>query len=148
MTSFADLLIEAKATKDFSGLIDVIPYHDYLGIGVREADGELIATLPHSDKIIGNPMLPAIHGGVVGAFLETTAIMHLMWAGQTLHVPKTITITIDFMRSARLIDTYAKAATTKLGKRVANVRAEAWQDDPARPVAAVNANFLIKPIED
>jgi hypothetical protein len=31
--------------------------------------------MPFSPKIIGNPMLPAIHGGMTGAFLETTAIV-------------------------------------------------------------------------
>ena len=145
MTAFAELVAEARARNDFSGLVDAIPYHRYLGIKLIELDGEMIATLPSNEKLIGNPLLPAIHGGVIGAFLETTAIFHLLSAGQTLHVPKTITITIDYRRSAGPVDTFAKGITTKLGSRVANVRAEAWQDDPARPVATANVNFLIEP---
>jgi len=148
MSGFVELIAEAKASGDIQRLIDIIPYHAYLGIRAREDNGAVITTLPESEKIIGNPVLPAIHGGVVGAFLETTAIFHLLWTGQTLHVPKTITITVDYLRSAAVRDTYAKAQITKLGSRVANVRARAWQDDPERPVAAVNANFLIKPAED
>ncbi|HUT51135.1 MAG TPA: PaaI family thioesterase [Alphaproteobacteria bacterium] len=147
MSAFVDLIAEAKASRNFQGLVDNIPYHAYLGIRVHEENGALIAVLPGNEKIIGNPALPAIHGGVIGAFLETTAILHLMWSGQTLHVPKTITVTVDYMRSAAVIDTYAKATITKLGSRVANVRARAWQDDPERPVAAVNANFLIQPAD-
>jgi uncharacterized protein (TIGR00369 family) len=148
MSSFVELIAQAKAGGDFQGLVDLIPYHAYLGIRVREENGELLAILPENEKITGNPMLPAIHGGVVGAFLETTAILHLLWTGQTVHVPKTITVTVDYMRSAAVVDTYAKATITKLGSRVANVRARAWQDDPERPVAAVNANFLIQPAAD
>lgn len=145
MAAFVDLVAEARLRNDLSGLVDAIPYHRYLGIKLVELDGEMIATLPSDEKLIGNPMLPAIHGGVIGAFLETTAIFHLLSAGQTLHVPKTITITVDYMRSAGPVDTYAKGITTKLGSRIANVRAEAWQDDPARPVATANVNFLIEP---
>ncbi len=145
MTDFVDLVAEARAHGDFSSLVDAIPYHRYLGIKLIALDGEMIATLPSNEKLIGNPMLPAIHGGVIGAFLETAAIFHLLGAGQTLHVPKTITITIDYRRSAGPVDTHAKGITTKLGSRIANVRAEAWQDDPARPVATANVNFLIEP---
>jgi len=147
MTSFVELIAQAKVEKDFQGLSVAIPYHDYLGIQLREEEGELVTVLPQNDKLIGNPMLPAIHGGVVGAFLETTSILHLLWTGQTLHVPKTITITVDYMRSAAPVETFARGTITKLGSRVANVRAHAWQDDPERPVAAANANFLIQPTE-
>jgi acyl-coenzyme A thioesterase PaaI-like protein len=59
-------------------------------------------------------------------------------------VPKTITITIDYLRSARPVDTFARGIVTKQGRRVANVRVEAWQEDPAQPVAAANAHFLVK----
>jgi acyl-coenzyme A thioesterase PaaI-like protein len=148
VTDFVDLVAEARSRNDYAGLVDAIPYHRYLGIKLVELDGEMIATLPSNEKLIGNPMLPAIHGGVIGAFLETTAIFHLLGAGQTLHVPKTITITIDYRRSAGPVDTYAKGITTKLGSRIANVRAEDWQDDPARPVATANVNFLIVPAGD
>ena len=147
MTSFVELIQEAKAGADLQRLVEAIPYQRYLGISVAETDDGVIATLPSDEKLIGNPMLPALHGGVIGAFLETTAIFQLLWAGQTLHVPKTITITIDYMRSAAPVATFGRATITKLGSRVANVRATAWQADPEKPVAAANANFLIRPVE-
>lgn len=147
MTGFEQRLIAAGRSDDIQALVDLIPYHRFLGIRVREEAGDLIATMPHSPMLIGNPILPAIHGGAVGAFLETTAILHLLWARQTRHVPKTITVTIDYLRSAGPADTHARGVITKLGSRVANVRAEAWQGDPAKPVAAANVNFLIKPVE-
>ena len=58
-------------------------------------------------------------------------------------VPKTINITVEYLRSGKPQDTFARAVFTKHGRRVANVRAYAWQDDPTKPVAAANAHFLL-----
>ena len=92
-------------------------------------------------------MLPALHGGTLGALLESTAIFHLLWEAETLFLPKTITLTIDYLRSGRPVDTFARGVITKQGRRVVNVRAEAWQDDPARPIAIGNGHFLIVPAD-
>lgn len=135
----------AKAARDFDAFVDAIPYARFLGLMVEEVDDGLLVKLPYAQKIVGNPTLPAIHGGVVGAFLENVAIFQLLWALDKIRVPKTITVTIDYLRSAGAETTYAMAAVTKLGARVANVKAYAWQDDRTRPVAGINANFLITP---
>ena len=146
--SAADLIRDAKQAGDMSRFVDAIPYARFLGISVA-AEGELLlATLAYSDRNIGNPQLPALHGGVVGAFLETTAILQLLWQQESILVPKTITITVDYLRSAKAVDTLARATVTKLGSRVANVHAAAWQEDPEKPVAAINANFMLTPAED
>jgi uncharacterized protein (TIGR00369 family) len=139
----ADIIAEAHRTQDFGGLVEAIPYARFLGITVAERDGDLIAQLAFDEKLIGNTLLPAIHGGVIGAFLETAAILKLLWTRESPNVPKTITVTIDYLRSAGPRPTYARGIITKLGTRVANVRAEAWQADPTKPVAAANANFLL-----
>ena len=64
-----------------------------------------------------------------------------------LPVPKTINITVDYLRSARVIDTHARATITKHGRRVANVQVRAWQADESKPVAAAHAHFLLKTME-
>lgn len=141
----ADLVHAAREAGDINRFIDAIPYARFLGISAAAEGGILTAKLASSDKIIGNPALPAIHGGVVGAFLETTAILQLLWTLDSVRIPKTITITFDYLRSAGAFDTFARAEVTKLGSRVANVRAYAWQADIAKPVTSANANFLITP---
>ena len=146
--STADLIRKAKRSSDLGRFVDAIPYARFLGITVAAEGDQLDATLAYSDTNIGNPQLPALHGGVVGAFLETTAILQLLWQQESILVPKTITITVDYLRSAGPEDTFARATVTKLGSRVANVHASAWQADPAKPVAAINANFLLTPAED
>lgn len=143
----AELIRAAKQSRELGPFVDAIPYARFLGISVTADGDDLLATLKYSDRNIGNPQLPALHGGVVGAFLETSAILQLLWMQESISVPKTITITVDYLRSARPEDTFARATVTKLGSRVANVHARAWQSDEAKPVAALNANFLVTPAE-
>jgi len=144
-SGLADLVRAAREAGDINRFVDAIPYARFLGISAAAEGGILTAKLASSDKIIGNPALPAIHGGVVGAFLETTAILQLLWTLDSIRIPKTITITFDYLRTAGPHDTFARAEVTKLGSRVANVRAYAWQADIAKPVTSANANFLITP---
>ena len=53
------------------------PYARFLGVRAELAGDEMTAILPYSDHLIGNPTLPALHGGVLGAFMEMTAVAQL-----------------------------------------------------------------------
>ena len=132
---------------DLQQLVDAIPYCKFLGIEVDRKGTELTTILRFDKKLIGNPVLPALHGGVVGAFLEVTAVIQLMLEAESEELPKPVDIGIDYLRSGRPVDTYARAIVTKQGRRVCNVRAEAWQDEHTRPIAALHGHFLIKPRE-
>ncbi len=138
-----DAVRRAKDSGDATHVVSSIPYFRFLGLQVgRDAQGSF-CQLPEDPRLIGNPRLPALHGGVVGALLESAAIVELIMTSEAEILPKTINITIDYLRSARPILTFARGSVTKHGRRVANVRVEAWQDDPAKPVAAAHAHFLI-----
>lgn len=141
--TITDAVAAARESGDYQSVIDNIPYMKFLGLTVSADENGPIVTMPGSEHIIGNPVLPAIHGGVVGAMLESTAIMHLIWAQESRHVPKIVNLTIDYLRSARVVDTHAQATITKHGRRIANIRIEAWQADRAKPVAAAHAHFLL-----
>jgi uncharacterized protein (TIGR00369 family) len=126
-----------------SEVLAAIPYARFLGIEVDRADGVLECVLPFRDEIVGNARLPAVHGGVLGAFLELTALLRLIDESGTTRVPKPITFSIDYLRSAGPATTRARAEIFKLGRRIANVHVVAWQEDRARPVAAGNGKFLL-----
>jgi uncharacterized protein (TIGR00369 family) len=126
-----------------SRVLDAIPYARFLGVALDRAGGALECVLPFREEIVGNPILPAIHGGVIGAFLELTAILRLIDENGTDRVPKPINFTIDYLRSAGPTTTRARADIFKLGRRVAVVHVVAWQDDPGRPVASGNGKFLL-----
>jgi len=124
-------------------VLNAIPYARFLGVGVERPNGTLECVLPFRDEIVGNPILPAVHGGVIGAFLELTAIVRLIDESGTDKVPKPINFAIDYLRSAGPVTTRARADIFKLGRRIAVVHVLAWQDDPARPVASGNGKFLL-----
>ena len=124
-------------------LFDMVPYAKFLGVQLEMKGDELTAILPYKDSLIGNPLLPALHGGGVGAMMELAAIAQLLLTQGTGKIPKTIDISIDYLRSGRPVETYARAQVTKLGRRIANVRVEAWQYDRADPIAALHGHFLL-----
>ena len=125
-------------------LLDMIPYARLLGVRIEPTETGWDLLLPFSDDIIGDVNLPAIHGGVIGSFLELTAMLHLIDESQTLErIAKPISFSIDYLRSAGPVDTRARAQIFKLGKRIANVHVVAWQEDPEKPVAAGNGKFLL-----
>ncbi len=144
---------EKKPPPDIDAPMHAIPYARFLGITVDQRGNEITTVMHFKEELIGNPVLPALHGGTIGAFLETTAIAQLAFefsegdaAGSAL--PKPIGLTIDYLRSGKPVDTYGRAEITKQGRRVATVRAEAWQDDRSRPIAAAHGHFLLKPADD
>jgi uncharacterized protein (TIGR00369 family) len=125
-------------------VLDNIPYVRFLGIDCTRMGDRLTFTLPFDDKIIGNPMLPAIHGGVTGAFLEVAAISQLVSEIKSERLPKPINLTVEYLRSGKPQDVYAEATVTKLGRRIANVQAVAWQAERARPIASAHGHFLLR----
>lgn len=139
---------DAGEKVDLNALISAIPYAKFLGIEVDQKGTEITTVLRFDPKIIGNPVLPALHGGVIGSFLETTAIIQLAYENGGEFLPKPIDITIDYLRSGRPQDTYARARITKHGRRVANVHVEAWQDEHTKPIAAAHGHFLLAPAEE
>jgi uncharacterized protein (TIGR00369 family) len=139
-----DWLEQLRKSGRFDRLIEAIPYARHLGLSVAIVDGDPITTMNGADRLIGNPVLPALHGGTVGALLESAAIFKLLWEIESIAVPKTINITVDYLRSARVVDTHARATITKHGRRVANVQVRAWQGAEDKPIAAAHAHFLLK----
>jgi len=138
-----------------------VPYNRLLGVRFDRLGDELTGRMPFRDGLVGNPTLPALHGGVTGSFLEITALIQLAWdrvlavldtggpaaeavlSGRFPPYPKTIDITIDYLRSGRPRETFARATVQKAGRRVANLHVEAWQESRARPIAMLRGNFLM-----
>lgn len=134
---------EARARGDAAALAALVPYAQTMGISLTIQDGELLGVMKFGEHLIGNPMLPALHGGAISALLESTAIFQLLWESELTTAPKTIGLTIEYLRSGRPVDTFARGVPTRLGRRVATVRVEAWQEDRARPISVASAHFLV-----
>ena len=132
-----------EAPEDSSSIFVNSPFARCLGIRIGE-DGTLV--MPFSPKIIGNPVLPAIHGGMTGAFLETTAIVGVARELGVHAAPKPIGLTINYLRSGRALDSFARVSIVKQGRRVVAFEAQAWQDDPAKPIASAFGHFMLRTV--
>jgi len=154
-------VVKQRRDAALNALIGGIPYAQFLGIRFDRRGDELTALLPFDESLIGNPFLPAIHGGVTSAFLEVTAIIELSWAllwdemeagkldpaavddAHLPRLPKTIDFTVDYLRSGLPRDAYARARINRSGRRYASVHVEAWQDNRARLFAQATGHFLV-----
>mgnify|MGYP001813637912 CR=1 FL=1 len=154
-------VIKERRDRALRALATAIPYASFVGIEFERMGDELTAKLRYDDALIGNPLLPALHGGVTAAFLETTAIVELAWQGlwadvesggidvETLSVetlprmPKTIDFTVDYLRPGLPRDAYARARVNRSGRRYASVHVEAWQDNRSRLFAQGTGHFLM-----
>lgn len=119
-----------------------LPYSDLLGL--VEEPGEIAPTLlmEFGTHVLGRPGF--LHGGAIGGLLEMAAIgaLEQALAGENARF-KPINLTVDYMRGGRDKPTRARGLVTRLGNRVANVEAIAWQDAPDRPIASARMNYLI-----
>lgn len=120
-----------------------IPYAEFLGIRTAPAGADTLYRLPYQEKLIGNPRLPALHGGVVAGFAETAAILHLLRELPGTKYPKGIDFSIDYLRAGRPEETFAQCDTVRIGARVALVQVRCWQKSPDYPITVARCHFLL-----
>ncbi len=154
-------VVKQRRDAVLQSLVEGVPYIQFMGIHFDRRGDELTGVMPYADKLIGNPMLPALHGGATAAFLEVTAIIELTWsslwarmeAGEEIDIssqrlPKTIDFSVDYLRSGLPRDAYARARVNRSGRRYASVHVEAWQDNRTRLFAQATGHFLMPQKDD
>ncbi len=119
------------------------PFAQKLGMRCDIRGDEMTAVLPFSKKLIGNFTIKALHGGAISSFLELTAMAQVFLVTDLARPPRPINLTIDYLRQGHAKDLYARAYITKMGRRMASVRAEAWQEEKSKPVTALMAHFMV-----
>jgi uncharacterized protein (TIGR00369 family) len=118
------------------------PYAELLGLTTEERDGERLWVMPFREEVVGRPGF--LHGGAIAGLLEFAALGAVYDALEPGAKVKPINVSVDFLRGGADHDTWAAAVVTRLGKRVANVEAHAWQQDRARPIAAARMNLMVR----
>lgn len=126
----------------FAAALAETPYARFLGVEAiqGQADQTVMRFAAH---LVGNPLLPALHGGSVAGFMELTASAALEAAAARSERPKPVDVSIAYLRSARPVDTFARARVRKAGRRVAYVSVLAWQEDEDAPIAEMAVHFLL-----
>lgn len=136
-----------RAAHGYGGgrMTDLPPYAQLLQLRTEARDdGSLLFVMPFHDDVVGRPGY--LHGGAIAGLLEYAAYGEL---ARALHgrgvTPKPVTVTIDYLLGGKSRDTFATATIERLGARIANVEAFAWQKDRKAPIASARINFLLAP---
>lgn len=138
-------LARTRAEGDVEAWLALVPYARRIGVSaVLDPRGEgLLFRLDPREGNVGNVLLPALHGGVVAAFMETAATLDLMLASRAPRLPRLVDISIDYLRTARVAPTLARCSLLREGRRMGNVRVWAWQESEAVPVATARLHFVL-----
>ncbi len=157
-------VVKQRRDATLRALVEGVPYIRFMGISFDRRGDELTGVMAFDDKLIGNPLLPALHGGATAAFLEVTAVITLSWAylwediesgeidadhlaDNLPRLPKTVDFTVDYLRSGLPRDAYARARINRSGRRYGSVHVEAWQDNRDKLFAQATGHFVMPPRE-
>jgi len=147
VSALSEVIEKARADKTPDKVIEALPYASLLGMEASYEpgpDGErLLLKLPASKSNVGNPTLPALHGGAIGGFMEMSASIHLLMQLETMKVPRVVDFSIDYVRAGRLEDAWASCSVVRQGRKLVNVAIQMWQSDRQAPIATARAHFLI-----
>ena len=128
---------------DLSPILTGSPFARFLGMQAMVDDRGVLATLPIRDELIGNVTLPAMHGGCVAAFLELTCLLQLAHETGSTAPARAIDISVEYLRPARRESLFARARVRRLGRRVATIHGEAWQQDEDKPVCLLQSHLRL-----
>lgn len=141
------LFLQALDDPGFQAPVTGLPYAEFLGLRIERHGAVLHVHLPFKPELIGGPA--RLHGGVTGAILEVASVVQLLMdrvmQDEALpdSLPKPIGLTVDYLRAGMMEDVWARAQIVRRGRRIATVRAEAWQKDPSAPIACANLRLMI-----
>lgn len=123
------------------------PYARAMGMRIEGLlEGSPLLVMDFSDRAMGRPGY--LHGGAIAGMLEIAAIMalHAELGDEDARVRiKPVNISVEYLRGGVPVETFARGQVVRAGRRIANVRAEAWQTDRDKPLASCWMNFLLKP---
>lgn len=122
---------------------EMMPYSQFIGMQVKKEGEDYHFTLPFQEMLIGNTLLPALHGGLIGGFMESAATFFLYHSAQLSELPKIVNFSLDYLRPGRADDLHAACILTRQGTRIANLSVCTWQSDIKRPVTVGRAHFVM-----
>ena len=144
-TDFNKTLKDLKDSNNNSGISSINEYSKSLGLIFDIDQGEPFTKLKFKDFLVGNPLIPALHGGVIAGLLENASLFHLLWTCEVTHLPRLIHISFEFLATCETKDTFASSIINRKGKNIINMSAKAWQNNKLdKLIATANCSYLIR----
>ncbi len=138
--AYFNFLLDEKNARD---IVNSIPYAAYLDIRLQQTiNGEIIFHLPFAEKNIGNPVIRALHGGILASFLECSAALMIIGTVSHDHLPKCVNQTTEYLSSAKDVDTFAKVKMNRVGRRVIHTMTSCWQEE-GKILVNAHARFFV-----
>ena len=138
-----DFLAKLKSKSQFDESLDISPYAKMMGFRLLRQNDRLTTMMKFHGDLVGSPFPPALHGGTLAAVMEMAAALQLIWERDLTHIPLAIDISIDYLRSGKPEDVFARAVIFRQGRRFATLHTEAWQSDRQKPVATAMLHFQL-----
>jgi len=132
-----------KSRHDYEAIVDLIPYAKTIGVETSMVGESIVSSLRFIESNIGNPAIPALHGGVIAGFMENAALLHLIWEIELVNIPKIVDFSIDYLRPGQASTMYSKCDINRLGSRIALCNVSTWQEDINKPIAQARCHFLL-----
>ena len=126
--------------------INLVPHCKALGMKLTLVeDGVAEMELTYDRRLVGDPETGVLHGGAISALMDTCCGTAAMSHPSSPAGTATIDLRIDYMRAA----TPGQNVTTRaecyhITRSVAFVRATAFDEDRARPVATATGAFTVE----
>ncbi|MBL4608781.1 MAG: PaaI family thioesterase [Pseudomonadales bacterium] len=140
MAKYFDFLLDDKNTAD---IVSSIPFAKYLDIKIQQnINGEIIFRLPFAEKNIGNPIIRALHGGIMASFMECSATLMIIGTVAHDYLPKCVNQTTEYLSRSKDVDSFAKVKMNRVGRRVIHSTTTCWQEE-GKPVVISHARFLV-----
>ena len=144
-TDFNKTLKAIKDSNNNFGISCINEYSQSLGLTFDIDEGEPFTKLLFKDFLVGNPLIPALHGGVIAGLLENASLFHLLWTLELRHLPRLIHISFEFLATCETKDTFASCIINRKGKNIINISAQAWQNNKLEKIiATANCSYLIR----
>ena len=134
-------VVTAITQGDWDTAIANMPYFEMLGLRVTNSD-RLQLTMKFHPGLIGNPTIPALHGGAIAGFLEATGVAKVLKLKPSCF-PDTINHTVNYLAPGKPQDILGEGQIIKVGKRIVIIDVIAWQDDFNKPIATMRAQYRL-----
>ncbi len=124
-----------------------IPFNVHLGMKVVFLRrGRAAVDLPARPEFTGDPLRPALHGGVISTLADTVGGLACFTVMEIQDRASTIDLRVDYLRPGRVnTPLQAEADIIRMGNRVAVANVVVFQDgDKSKPVAVAKGVYSIK----
>lgn len=138
------MLVDIDEVRRF--MEQMIPFNRFLGMRVSElGEGRARIDIPFREEFIGDPLRPALHGGVISALVDTcggAALWTSIDSGDRL---STVDLRVDYLRPGPAKDISCIAEVVRMGNRVGVADMRVFpSDDSSLVVATGKAVYSVK----